>query len=129
MTTNLSPDKDILNACESFYKNIWSSDFHGGDCNETQKIFFPMTNQNMLSPEDKEKCEGLLTKEECLQVLKDMSLKKRPCSDGLAVEIYKAFWSDISNHLLNALNYAYHKGQLSVSQKRRVIKLISKKDA
>ena len=27
--------------------------------------------QNMLIPEDKEKCEGLLTKEECLQALKE----------------------------------------------------------
>ena len=41
----------------------------------------------MLTPEDKEKCEGLLTKEECLQVLKDMSLNKTPGSDGLPVEL------------------------------------------
>ena len=101
----------------------------GDDCNETQNIFFSKTNQNMLTPEDKEKCEGLLTKEECLQALKDMSLKKTPSSDGLPVEFYKVFWSDISDHLLNALNYAYHKGQLSVNQKRGVIKLIPKKDA
>ena len=47
---------------------------------------------------------------------------------GLPVEFYKVFWSDISDHLLNALNYAYHKGQLSVSQKRGVIKLIPKND-
>ena len=70
-----------------------------------------------------------LTMEECLQALKDMSLNKTPGSDGLPVEFYKVFWSNISDHLLNALNYAYHKGQLSVSQKRGVIKLIPKKDA
>ena len=90
-----------MNACESFYTNIYSSSFQGGDCNETQTIFFPKTNQNMLTPEDKEKCEGLLTKEECLQDLKDMSLNKTPGSDGLPVEFYKVFWSDISDHLLN----------------------------
>ena len=82
----------------------------------------------MLTPEDKEKCKGLLTKEECLQALKDMSLNKTPGSDGLPVEFYKVFWSDISDHLLNALNYAYHNGQLSVIQKWGVIKLIPKKD-
>ena len=124
----VTSDKDILNACESFYKNIYSSSVQRGDCKETQNIFFPKTNQNMLTPEDKEKCERLLTKEECLQALKDMSLNKTPGSDGLPVEFYKVFWSDISDHLLNALNYAYHKGQLSVSQKRGVIKLIPKKD-
>ena len=58
-----------------------------------------------------------------------MSLNKTPGSDGLPVEFYKVFWSDISDHLLNALNYAYYKGQLSVKQKRGVIKLIPKKDA
>ena len=61
----------------------------------------------MLTSEDKEKCEGLLTKEECLEALKDMNLNKTPGSDGLPVEFYKVFWSDISDHLLNALNYAY----------------------
>ena len=81
----------------------------------------------MLTPENKEKCEGLLTKEECLQALKDMSLNKTPGSDGLPVEFYKVFWSDISDHLLNALNYAYHKGQLSVSQKTRSNKVNPKK--
>ena len=118
-----------MNACESFYTNISSSSFHGGDCNETQNMFFPKTNQNMLTPEDKEKCEGLLTKEECLQALKDTSLNKMPGSDRLPVEFYKVFSSDISDHLLNALNFAYYKGQLSVSQKRGLIKLIPKKDA
>ena len=71
---------------------------------------------------------SLLSKEECLQALKDMSLKKTPGSDGLPVEFYKAFWSDISDHLLNALNDTYHKGQLAVSQKRGIIKFIPKKD-
>ena len=60
----VTSDKDILNAGESFFTNIYSSSFQSGDCNETQNIFFPKTNQNMLTPGDKEKCEGLLTKEE-----------------------------------------------------------------
>ena len=97
-----TPDKDILNICESFYTNIYSSSFKGGYCNEAQNIF-PKTNQNMLTPEDKEKCEGLLTKEECLQALKDMSLNKTPGSDGLPVEFYKVFWGDISDHLLKLI--------------------------
>ena len=62
----VTSDKDILNACESLYINIYSFSFKSGGYNETQNIFFPKTNQNMLTPEDKEKCEGLLTKEECL---------------------------------------------------------------
>ena len=85
----VTSDKDILISCESFYTNIYSSSFQSGDCNETQNIFFPKANQNMLTPEDEEKCEGLLTKEECLQALKDMSLNKTPGSDGLIAPTIK----------------------------------------
>ena len=74
----VTSDKDILNAGESFYKNIYSSSFHCGDCTETQNIFFLKTNQNILTPEDKERYEGLLTKEECPQSLTDVSLNKTP---------------------------------------------------
>ena len=63
----------------------------------------------MLNSEDKEKCEGLLTKEECLQALKVMSPNKTPGSDGLSVEFYKVFWNDIADYLLNSLNYAARK--------------------
>ena len=54
---------------------------------------------------------------------------KTPGSDGLPAEFYKVFWNDLADYLLNSLNYAYQNGQLSVSQKRGVIKLIPKKDA
>ena len=67
----------------------------------------------------------MLTKEECLQALKDMSPNKTLGSDGLPAEFYKVFWNDIADYLLNSLSYAYQKGQLSVSQKRGAIKLIT----
>ena len=56
---------------------------------------------------------------------------KRPLGlhDGLSAELYKAFWKDISAILIRALNYAYDTGQLSVTQRRGIIKLIPKKDA
>ena len=82
-----------------------------------------------MNSEDKENCEGLLTKEECLQALKSMNNEKTPGTDGLPVEFYKVFWNDLSEDFLNSFNYAYQKGQLSVSQRRGIIKLIPKKDA
>ena len=38
------------------------------------------------------------------------------------------FWNDIADFPLGSINYAYQTGQLSVSQKRGIIKLIPKKD-
>ena len=69
-----------------------------------------------------------MTKEECLKALNEMECNKTPGSDGLPAEFYRIFWNDISDYLLNSFHYAYLRGQLSVSQKRGIIKLIPKKD-
>jgi len=58
-----------------------------------------------------------------------MDSDKSPGSDGLPADFYKVFWNSISDLLLKAFNYAYENGQFSVSQRRRVIKLIPKKDS
>ena len=57
-----------------------------------------------------------------------MEPNKSPGSDGLPAEFYKVFWKDIRRHLLNAFNYAYTKGLLSVTQRRGLITLILKKN-
>ena len=58
-----------------------------------------------------------------------MECNKTPGSDGLPAEFYKVFWNDTSDHFFNSINYAYRSGQLSVTQRRGIIKLIPKKDA
>ena len=56
-----------------------------------------------------------------------MECNKTPGSDGLPAEFYKVFWNDISDLFLNSINYAYRCSQLSVTQRRGIIKLIPKK--
>ena len=58
-----------------------------------------------------------------------MELGKTPGSDGLPAEFYRVFWTDTSNLLIKALNYAPETSQLSITQRRGIIKLIPKKDA
>ena len=53
-----------------------------------------------------------------------MDCNKTPGSDGLPPEFYKVLW----NYFLRSSNYAYHTGQLSVSQRLRIIKFFPKKD-
>ena len=67
--------------------------------------------------------------QECLQALKSMEPEKTPGSDGIPAEFYKVFWNDISEHLVTSINHVYQKEQFSVTQRRRIIKLIPKKDA
>ena len=58
-----------------------------------------------------------------------MSADKTTGTDGLPCEFYKVFWDDLADILINALNHTHKTGTLSVSQRRGIIKLISKKDA
>ena len=57
-----------------------------------------------------------------------MESNKSPGSDGLPAEFYKVFWNDINQYLLNALNCAFTKGLLSITQRRGLITLIPKKN-
>ena len=54
--------------------------------------------------------------------------QKRAGSDGLPAEFYKIFWNEINEHLLNALNCAYAKSLLSITQRRGLITLTLKKN-
>ena len=58
-----------------------------------------------------------------------MAPDESPGTDGIPAEFYKVFWQDIADNLPEAINYGLEKGLLSVTQSRRIIKLIPKKDA
>ena len=53
---------------------------------------------------------------------------KTPGSDGFSVEFYKMFWTSIKELVLESFYFAYDLGELSIDQKRGVIKLLPKKD-
>ena len=89
-------------------------------------MFFPDGNALILNEQEQNQSEGCLTTSECLESLKSMESNKSPGSDGLPAEFYKVFWNDIN--LLNALNCAYTKGLLSITQRRGLITLIPKKN-
>ena len=55
----------------------------------------------------RETCEGQLTYSECFKVLSTFSNDKTPGNDGLTIEFYKFFWSEIGTFLVDSLNYAY----------------------
>jgi len=80
-----------------------------------------------LSEESREACKGIISKDECYEVLKTMKLNKAPGNDGFSVEFYITFWLHIGEQLVEAVNDAYDRGNLSTSQKQGVITLIEKK--
>ena len=120
----IQSDKEILHDCEDFYKNLYSSKMQ---VNNSSKDFFPQARQ-VLSNENLYFCEGPLSSKECLEALKSMASEKSPGTDGLPSEFYKVFWEEIGESLTSALNSSFEIGQLPVSQRRGIIKLIPKKD-
>ena len=68
-TDFITSDNEILNECETFYRNIYSSKTNSLDSGH---LFFDATGLPSLDPEEKEKCEGPLTKTECFQALKSL---------------------------------------------------------
>jgi len=79
-------------------------------------MFFDENNTKVLNPDKQMSCEGLLTKEECLQALKNTETNKTPGSDRIPAEFYKVFWNNLLDFLVNSINFAYQTGQLSVTQ-------------
>ena len=67
----VSLDEGILSKCETFYRDISSSK---ADCDNSRinDLFFGNNFSKSLNLEEKEKCEGMLTRAECLQALKSM---------------------------------------------------------
>ena len=65
---------------------------------------------------------------ELLKALKNMSNNKSPGNDGVTKEFYKTFWEDLKKPMCASITKAFHRGELSHSQKQATIKLIEKKD-
>ncbi len=117
---------EILEECRNFYQKIYTQP-SGEDIEEDLLSDFFIDNNPKLGETEKKLCEGLLTMEECIHTVKSMANGKSPGTDGLTVEFYKHFWSKIGTFVIESLNYAFEKGELSVDQRRGIITLLPKK--
>ena len=57
-----------------------------------------------------------------------MPYGKSPGHDGLTKEFYEHFWDDLKFYFINSLKQSKIDGNLSISQRQAIIKLIAKKD-
>ena len=94
----------------------------------TENDYFENVNTSKLDQSEVCHCEGLLTKQECFEPLKDMHSDKFPGNDGLSAEFYKTFWNEIVGPLLKKVTCTYRTSNLSVTHKHGIFKLIPKKD-
>ena len=118
--------KEILAEQKRFYRTLYTDSCSESSATDTHFTDFT-SNLTILSQEEQNMCEGLITENECIKALKNMQNGKSPGCDGFSVEFYKVFWKNIKELFIESINTAYESGKLSFDQRRGVITLIPKR--
>ena len=119
----LKTQDEILTETKRHYSNLYSAK-KTEDINLSEKLRH--YDVPKLSDNEQMAIEGPLTYTEMLNSLKRMANNSSPGNDGFTVEFFKFFWNDIGTLLVRSINYAYVKGELSITQKQGVITCIPK---
>lgn len=121
----LNSDEDILEECMGFYKTLYDTTQPSKD--NMQKYLDEINIEYTLSENEKDNCEGMVTKGECKLALNKMKLNKSPGLDGLPVEFYRVFWENICDLIIDVYNESFIYEELSDSMNMSVLTLIFKK--
>ena len=118
----------VKKAIEAFYQSLYTFKFadKGTQVSNYDKKYDDFIPQ--LSEEDQEHLETELTLEELKDALASFANNKSPGEDGFTKEFYESFFDLLWKDLLNSYNEAFHKGELSISQRTGILTLIPKED-
>ena len=85
----INDPSEILSTVKDIYATLYK---HRSTKNERECLeYLHSLNIPKLSEAERNSCEGLLTKKECLEVLSEMKNGKSPGNDGLTMEFYMCF--------------------------------------
>ena len=116
----------ILKACIQDKVKLYKSSINSPNTGEKISSFLNDLNIPQLSEEQKNSCEGLISPEECSELLDTFQSNKSPGNDGIPAEFYRKFWPLISESFIRCANECFEKGEMSCSQKQAVITLLAK---
>ena len=89
----------ILETGRNYYVNLYKST--NPDLREIENYIEKTKINYKLSTQEGNEIDGNLTIEECTQSVFKMKLNKTPGIDGLSIEFYRAFWSNLQNFAVN----------------------------
>ena len=116
---------EIIRCLKDFYSSLYTR-----RSNKTEDYciaYLRRINIPKLTDDERNVCEGKLTKMEIWNALNSMGNNKSPGNDGFSKEFYVCLFQEIHSYLLDALNLSFIHGQLSTSQRQAMITLIEKK--
>ena len=113
---------EVLKEIKDYYENLYS--LNAIDHIRLREVLAEVPKLNM---DQKSKTKGMITYNECLKALKSLSNGKTPGLDGIPTDFYKFFWIDIGTTVVESINYAFEKGEMSADQRSGIITLSPKK--
>ena len=114
--------REIIKMQRNFYAGLYAKDNSiKFSCEFQDKV--PQVPQNMC-----ESLNQMISEREVISAIKSMARNKTPGSDGLPIEFYITFWSQIKDFLLDAISEAFHSGRLHDTALEGIVTLIPKKD-
>ena len=118
-------NNEILQAEEHFYSQLYTSkvEFTEENFNDFATFECPR-----LSGENSDTVDLPINEHDILKAMKETKNNKAPGNDGIPVDFYKVFWSDLKESFLEAMQYSFDNEFLSNSQKQGIISLLPKKD-
>ena len=120
----ITDKKEVNNELFAFYNNLFKN--NKGKYDTTQylsSIQVPCHTEEQFA-----KCDFLISEEELICALKNVSKNKSPGNDGLTKIFCETFWDELKIPFIASLRKSIFKEDLSNSQKQAVIRLIEKKD-
>ena len=122
----INDDVEMVNKIESFYETLFKSQ-SSINVSEFEKFSCAITTTSRNNDQIN-LCEKKLSETDLYKAMKKMQIDKCPGNDRLTEEFYESFWDEIKELLVASVTEAKFKGELSISQKQAIIKLIEKKD-
>ena len=114
---------EICHTVRQFYEDLYSAE--QTDPEIAKQIFDNVTKH--LSENEREVCEGAITKKELGLALLQMQNGKSPGIDGLPCEFYKTFWQLIGDDFTEVVNQCFEESSLTSSQRFGLITCLFKK--
>ena len=115
--------KEVMQGIKNYYENLYSSNI-----SNQAKLEKILGKAPKLTENQKELTKGLISYNECLKALKSLSNGKTPGQDGITTDFCNFFWNDINNLVLDSINYAFIKNEMSQDQRSGIITLSPKKN-
>ena len=118
-------ETDVIEEGRNFYQKLYIKETINEE--DMSEYLEDSDERHFLKDYENKALEGITTQSECEEALRNMKGNKSPGSDGLPSEVFKTFWPDIKNFVIDSLNAAYDKGELSPTQKRGNLTIIQEK--